>query len=137
AVDQGAGTTPKPVSAAVTGLQPGIPYHFRLVTSSNGGTGYGPEQAFITPAAEAPRFAVANGGDLGEAKTVTEYAARASGNTAPISTISGNATGLDAPAGIVQDNAGHLFVANAAANSVTEYAVGASGDAAPVKTIVG
>lgn len=40
-------------SAQVSGLQPGTTYHFRMVASDAGGTTYGPDMTFTTPAAPA------------------------------------------------------------------------------------
>jgi hypothetical protein len=42
----GSGTTPVPVSAGVTGLTCGIPYHFRLVGATTGGTVGAGDQTF-------------------------------------------------------------------------------------------
>ena len=68
---------------------------------------------------------------------MTEYAEGATGNAAPVATISGSATGLSFPQGVAVDSAGHLFVTNSGADSVTEYAEGATGNTAPVATISG
>lgn len=69
--------------------------------------------------------------------SITEFKREASGDSAPVRTISGNATGLDSPSYVALDSAGHLFVTNTAANSVTEYAKGVSGNPVPIATIVG
>jgi len=66
----------------------------------------------------------------------------ASGNVAPIATISGMATGLSSPSGIALDAHGNIYVTNLYAtapvgNSVTVYAAGANGNAAPIATIIG
>lgn len=71
------------------------------------------------------------------ANSITEYKRSATGNVAPIATISGKATGLSYPSYIAVDPSGHLFVANATANSVTEYASAAKGHAKPIATIKG
>jgi hypothetical protein len=68
---------------------------------------------------------------------VTEYAKGATGNVAPVATITGPHTGLARPESLALDAAGNLFVANSAGSSVTEYAKGANGDAAPIATIKG
>ena len=44
---------PLPLSAAITGLQPGTTYHFRLVAESTHGVSYGPDRTLATPAAPA------------------------------------------------------------------------------------
>ena len=46
--DAGAGTTPVPVTATVTGLQPGTTYNFRVVASNAAGTTFGPNQVANT-----------------------------------------------------------------------------------------
>jgi hypothetical protein len=50
--DAGSGTTQVSVSAAVSGLQTGKPYHYRLDATSSGGTSQGADQTF-TPSASA------------------------------------------------------------------------------------
>ena len=65
------------------------------------------------------------------------FAAGASGNTAPIATISGPDTALNAPAAATVTAAGDIWVANAGNNSLTEYGPGANGDAAPIATVSG
>ncbi|MGP0103459.1 MAG: PKD domain-containing protein [Solirubrobacteraceae bacterium] len=47
----GAGTSAVPVSAGLTGLDPGQIYYYRLVATSAGGPGDGEQQSFKTPAA--------------------------------------------------------------------------------------
>jgi hypothetical protein len=50
--DAGAGTSAQAISAPVSGLQPGTPYHYRLVAFNSGGTSTGPDETFWTaPAA--------------------------------------------------------------------------------------
>ncbi len=44
----GSGSVAVEVSAAVTGLMPNTPYHFRIVATSAGGTGYGEDHVFTT-----------------------------------------------------------------------------------------
>ncbi len=43
-----AGTSPVAVSAAISGLAPGVPYHFRLVASTGNGSGVGADTTFTT-----------------------------------------------------------------------------------------
>jgi hypothetical protein len=71
------------------------------------------------------------------ANRITEYKRSATGNVAPIATISGKVTGLSFPSYIAVDPSGHLFVANVTANSVTEYASSANGHARPIASIKG
>lgn len=69
---------------------------------------------------------------------MTEYAPGASGDAAPIATIQGPQTGLNAPDNATIDSTGHIWVANYGTDgSVTEYATDASGDAKPIRTIEG
>ena len=46
-----AGSSPVAVNAALTGLQSGVVYHFRLVTVTSQGTFYSADQTFATPGA--------------------------------------------------------------------------------------
>ena len=50
----GSGTTPVPVSAALTGLSPNTTYHFQIVATNPTGTGEGADQTFTT--ASPPEF---------------------------------------------------------------------------------
>src|SRR5437660_738946 len=81
------------------------------------------------------------GGYLANAGSITVYAAGASGNVAPIRTISGVHTRLVFPTGIAVDAGDRLYVANEGQNgnyaSVTVYAPGATGDATPTAMITG
>src|ERR1019366_862470 len=67
--------------------------------------------------------------------SVTVFAANASGNAIPTTTISGAATGLSNPNGIALDDKGNIYVTNG--TSVTVYAAGSSGNVAPTATISG
>jgi hypothetical protein len=71
------------------------------------------------------------------ANAVSAYAGGASGNVAPMATLSHAATGLDGPRGVLVDSFGDLFVANSLNNSVTEYSEGSKGNTAPKATISG
>jgi sugar lactone lactonase YvrE len=71
------------------------------------------------------------------ANSVTAYADGASGDAAPVLTLSGLATGLSQPSGVIADVSGDVLVTNAAANSITEYAPELTGNAAPTATITG
>ena len=44
----GSGSSPVPVSAVVSGLRADTTYHFRILATSGGGTGYGADQEFTT-----------------------------------------------------------------------------------------
>lgn len=73
---------------------------------------------------------------------VTVYAADASGNVAPIQTISGSATELDGPIGIAVDSVKNIYVSNTQdwygqPGTITVYSAGSSGNVAPFQTISG
>src|SRR5208282_5495 len=56
---------------------------------------------------------------------------------APLATISGSNTGLNAPVGIAVDSSGKIYVADLQAASVTVYSAGSNGNVAPLATISG
>jgi sugar lactone lactonase YvrE len=79
----------------------------------------------------------AYGPDLG---AVRVYRAGASGNEAPLRTITGSATRLNGPGGLAVDRAGNTYVANlwsTGPGSVTVYGPEAAGDARPLRMISG
>ncbi len=76
--------------------------------------------------------------------SVTEYAPGSNGDVAPIATISGPHTGLNAPQGIALDARGNIYVGAHFENGtggidgrVTIYPAGSNGDVAPIATISG
>ncbi len=70
--------------------------------------------------------------------SVTVYTRTASGNTAPLRTLSGAAAGLRGPVGLVVDTVNNeLVVANSRNNSITIYPRTASGNIAPLRTLSG
>ena len=73
------------------------------------------------------------------AKAIYVFAAGATGNTAPIRTIAGTATGLVQPYGIAIDSHGHLYVAQGHDDTapIEEFAANADGNVAPISTIGG
>jgi hypothetical protein len=82
------------------------------------------------PGPAAPGIYVTNGND-----TVTVYALGASGNAAPVRTLSGASTQLSVPIGIAVDANDELLVANRAGGKVTVYPALATGDVAPTRTL--
>jgi hypothetical protein len=78
------------------------------------------------------------GSDFG---SINVFAAGRFGNVPPISTISGDNTGLHFPRAIAVDPAGNIYVPNmgngTTTGSITVYATGSNGDAAPIATITG
>ncbi len=70
--------------------------------------------------------------------SVTVYPRTAFGNAGPIRTILGGNTGLNGPAGIIQDVVhGELLVANSFGGTVTVYPLNANGNVAPLRTLNG
>jgi len=88
----------------------------------------------LVPAAFAQELFVTNfDGD-----SITVYKRTDSGNTAPLRTLVGAATGLDGPDGLVLDLINNeLLVANNDINSITVYKRTDSGNTAPIRTLVG
>jgi hypothetical protein len=82
-----------------------------------------------TPAV-APGIYVTNPGGA-----ILVFASDATGDVAPIRTITGPSTKLSVPIGLAVDGQGQLYVANRTGSAVTVYAPTASGDAAPIRTI--
>jgi Flp pilus assembly pilin Flp len=74
-----------------------------------------------------------------DSNTVTEYAPGATGNLAPVRTISGASTNLSEPGQMALDSSANLWVVNGGGSpdSITEYASGASGNILPVRSIGG
>jgi hypothetical protein len=75
---------------------------------------------------------VANAG----ADSITEYANRASGNVAPIATISGSQTGLSEPTGLALAGS-MLWVTDANTDTLESFTAGADGNVLPIETISG
>ena len=74
--------------------------------------------------------------------TISEFAAGATGNVAPIRTISGSNTGLSGGNGFsfglaVSKTSGEIFVSNPGSNAILGFAATASGNVAPIQTIAG
>ncbi len=74
--------------------------------------------------------------------TISEFAAGATGNVAPIRTISGSNTGLNDADGFnfglaVSKTSGDIFVSNPGSNEILVFAANASGNVAPIQTIAG
>jgi hypothetical protein len=79
------------------------------------------------------------GGPSGDG-SVTVYGAGSDGNVAPIATITGSVTGLDAPVGITLDRHRNIYVANLRggpifAGSLTVYKAGSNGNVSPLAEI--
>jgi hypothetical protein len=92
--DAGAGTKPVPVKAAVSGLEPGTTYHFRLTATNAGGTVSSDDATFTTRdprlnGAYAVRLRVLAGGgalgghQAGVARRVYRFRARCRGLRCP------------------------------------------------------
>jgi DNA-binding beta-propeller fold protein YncE len=75
---------------------------------------------------------------LTSVSSVAIFSRTASGNTPPIRALTGPATGLDAPQGLVVDTANNeLVVANYDNNRVRVYNRTASGNTQPIRTLAG
>jgi uncharacterized repeat protein (TIGR01451 family) len=85
------GSTPRGVSASITGLLSGITYHFRVVATNVLGAGTGLDQTFTTAAAGAPDFAI----------TTTHSGSFTQGDTADTYTILITNVGTVASSGTV------------------------------------
>ncbi|HMA29924.1 MAG TPA: hypothetical protein VKS23_08670, partial [Thermoanaerobaculia bacterium] len=64
--------------------------------------------------------------------SIMVYARTANGNVAPLRTIAGAATGLNAPDGLAVDTVNNELVVANQGNSVTVYARTANGNVAPL-----
>jgi hypothetical protein len=74
----------------------------------------------------------------GNTSGISEFAAGAQGNVAPIRTIGGSKTGLNGAIGIaVSRTTGKIFVSSPAATAVFGFAARASGNVAPAQVIAG
>ena len=72
------------------------------------------------------------------ADSITVYSRTASGNTAPLRTLRGAATGLTFPGFVALDLTNNeLVVANVNAYSITVYSLNANGNTAPLRTLSG
>jgi hypothetical protein len=74
--------------------------------------------------------------------TISEFAAGATGNVAPIRTIAGSNTGLDGGNGFsfglaISKTSGEIFVSNPGSNAILGFAPTATGNVAPIQTIAG
>jgi hypothetical protein len=73
---------------------------------------------------------------------VSEFAAGATGNVAPIRTIAGSNTGLSGANGFsfglaVSKKSGEIFVSNSGSNAILGFAANATGNVTPIQTIAG
>src|SRR5262245_48430212 len=70
--------------------------------------------------------------------SITVYGRTASGDTGLIRTLTGDATGLNFPNGVVVDTANNeLVIANDGGDSITVYSRLAGGNIAPLRTLTG
>lgn len=70
------------------------------------------------------------------------FSPTANGNEAPMGTIGGTNTRIDAPGGLALDSAGNIYVVTVPANgsqasSIMEFGAGSQGNVAPMRTIAG
>ncbi len=76
------------------------------------------------------------GGPSGQG-AITVYSAGATGNVAPVNTITGSNTGLDVPYALALDTSNNIYVPNFNSQTITVYSAGATGNVAPIQTIGG
>ncbi len=69
--------------------------------------------------------------------SITEYSSAPSGQTAPLTMISGSNAMLSVPFGVALDPALNVYVTNSGNNTVTEYLAGANNNIAPTNIIGG
>jgi carboxypeptidase family protein/HYDIN/CFA65/VesB family protein len=69
--------------------------------------------------------------------SIVEFASNASGNTAPIATISGSSTALSNPFGVGVYPNGQIYVVNACTNAIAVFAARSNGNAMPIREIFG
>ena len=72
-VEIGAGQAPVPVPGALSGLVPGVTYHYRLVAQNADGTAYGYDSPLTTVVAPADAIAPAIGGFVQQGQTLQAY----------------------------------------------------------------
>ena len=80
-----------------------------------------------------PAVYVTNGAN----SAVSSFALTASGNAAPLSAITGAATGLNGTTAVAIDVSGRVYVASAGTNEIAEFASGTTGNVAPSSVITG
>jgi len=74
----------------------------------------------------------------GTASAILQFASAATGNMAPVSTITGAATHLGNPGGLAFDAAGTLYVADSApASGILVFSPGTAGNVAPTRQVAG
>jgi hypothetical protein len=112
---------------SVTELSPGGAV---LATITGGATGLSDPQGVAADAAG--HAFVANLGN----DSITEYAAGAKGNVAPIATIAGSDTGLAGPTGLALQGT-NLWVTDETSDTLEEFAAGSDGNVLPYQTIYG
>ena len=76
---------------------------------------------------------VANGSIMGSTPSILEFGAGSTGNAAPIRTISGAATTMNAIGNLGVDSAGNIYLLTP--DGVLKFATGATGNVAPAATI--
>jgi len=57
-----------PVSYKITGLEPGVTYHYRLRATNSGGTDYGADKTFTTPTPYTPQIETTPPGEITQSK---------------------------------------------------------------------
>jgi hypothetical protein len=135
------GTLPKGLSLTRGGTVTGTPVtagtnSFKVqVTDSASPTPHKTTAQFVlsvNPQVQSAVYVV-NGGN----SAVHSFALGATGNAAPLTTLSGAATGLNGTSAVTIGTDGRVFVASANNNSIREYPYGATGNTMPDAVIAG
>ncbi|HET7485864.1 MAG TPA: SMP-30/gluconolactonase/LRE family protein [Solirubrobacterales bacterium] len=142
--EAGSGTSDVGVNQLLTGLEQTTTYHFRVVASGAGGTTFGQDRTFATPAVVAPIFSSAFGSEgtgNGQFKGPNGIAIDASGNLWVVDTKNNRVQELNSkgeyltkfgtsgtgngqfknPNGIAIDASGNLWVADTENNRIEEF----------------
>ena len=88
-------------------------------------------------ATSTPSLYVSNSYGFGHPARLTGYVAGASGNTAPVTDVVGQATGLYGSVGVARARSGSVWVANSFTDTLTAYGATADGNVRPIATISG
>lgn len=117
------------------GLNNGTTYYAVVTAVNANGESPASSQVSATPTI----LAAANGEIyIANANNILIHERTASGNVAPVRTISGALTGLSTAHGIFVDTVNNeIFIANSDNDSITVYSKTASGNVAPLRTIMG
>jgi hypothetical protein len=131
------GSLPPGLSLLPTGTLVGTPttagtYPFTLEVADSSQTATAKLTLVVNPRVQAAVYVV-NGAN----SAVHSFSLGANGNSAPLSSLAGPATGLNGTTAVTIAPDGRTFVASANNNEIAEYAYGASGNVKPDATLAG